>query len=430
MSTTVIVGTQWGDEGKGKITDLLSAKMDLVARYQGGNNAGHTVVLGKEKFKLHHIPSGILNPHVITVIGNGVVINLAVLLEEIKNLESRGFSTRKLKISHHAHLIMPYHILLDEAVEESLGRAKIGTTHRGIGPCYADKVSRFGIRLEDLENQNNFLKKLKISLENKNKILVQVYQKEPLQLEEIFHEYIGYFQKIEKYITDTSLLINKAIQAKKNILLEGAQGTLLDIDHGTYPYVTSSSPVAGGACTGTGIGPLSIDKIIGVVKAYTTRVGSGPFPTEEKGKIGKHLAEIGVEYGTTTGRRRRCGWLDTVLLKYAIRLNSINSLAMTKLDVLTGLEKIKICYGYEFKGKKYYEFPPSQEVFDNVTPLFEEMKGWKENISYKSEFSKLPSQTQKYIKRIEQIAGVPIELISVGAERSQNTWKKCPREGK
>lgn len=419
MPSTIIVGTQWGDEGKGKICDLLSEHMDMVVRYQGGDNAGHTVVTGEITLKLHHIPSGILYPNVTCVMGDGMVVNLQVLIQEMDNLEEMGVSTKNLVISSNAHLIMPYHLILDREGEMRLGKSMIGTTKKGIGPAYADKAARIGIRAQDLLDIKIFREKVQSALQEKNTILTRVYELEPLEAEEIVSEYAAYTERLKDHIADTSLLINQALDKGKNVLFEGAQGTLLDIDHGTYPFVTSSSSTAGGACIGAGVGPTRIDKVLGVVKAYVTRVGSGPFPTEEPGKIGEVMREVGQEYGTTTGRARRCGWLDGVILRYAIRINGVNSLAITKLDVLSQFDKIKICRGYNYQGKLYEEFPPHQTIFHKAEPVYEEFEGWKTSIADIREYEALPGQVKRYLQRMEELAGVPIEIISVGSAREQ-----------
>ncbi len=418
MPAIVIIGSQWGDEGKGRITDLLSSQVDMVVRFQGGDNAGHTVVSNGKEFKLHLIPSGILYPDVTCIIGNGVVINPEVLIGELDDLEKKGVDTSNLRISCNAHLVMPYHIVLDKAGEHRLGKSKIGTTHKGIGPVYEDKASRSGIRVQDLLDFKIFRIKLEESLKFKNAIVEKVYNMKPLDLEEIFTRYRTYAGRIGKYISDTSFLINKALDENKKVLFEGAQGTLLDIDHGTYPFVTSSSTIAGGVCIGAGIGPGRIDEVIGITKAYITRVGSGPFPTEETGNIGDYLREKGIEYGTTTGRPRRCGWMDIVILKYSVMINSIDSIAITKLDVLSGLNKIKICTGYKYQGKIYNSLPPHQTIMHKCEPVCEEFKGWNEDISEVSSFGDLPENAQYYIEKIEEMIKVPVSLISVGAERS------------
>lgn len=419
MPATILIGAQWGDEGKGKITDILAEQMDIVVRYQGGNNAGHTVVAGKHELKLHLIPSGILNKHVIPVIATGVVIDPKVLLEEIDTLNSLGVETQKLLISDSAHLIMPYHRLMDQHRELKLGKAQIGTTKRGIGPAYADKVARIGIRVQDLLDFKIFKQKLAQVLELKNEILTKVYQLKPLVLDELVAEYQAYGQRLQPYVTDTALFINNALNKGRKILFEGAQGTLLDLDHGTYPFVTSSSPVAGGACVGAGVGPKRINKVIGIVKAYVTRVGSGPFPTEQAGEIGKHMLEVGQEYGTTTGRQRRCGWFDLPLLKYALRINGLDALALTKLDVLSGISPLKICVAYKHKGKLYSEFPTNQTIFHQVEPVYEELSGWKESLSDVRSFNELPKGAQQFINFIGNAVKCPFEIISVGPKRNQ-----------
>jgi len=419
MPGIILLGTQWGDEGKGRITDLLAANMDMVIRFQGGNNAGHTVIAGNEEFRLHHIPSGILYPETLCVIGNGVVVNPGVLIEELEKLAQKKIKTDNLRISGNAHLVMPYHIILDKAGEQSLGKSRIGTTHKGIGPVYADKAYRSGIRVQDLLDLKIFRTKLEESLKLKNLIIKNVYGLEPLEMEEIFENYKGYVNIIGKYITDTSFLVNNYLDLGKLVLFEGAQGTLLDIDHGTYPFVTSSPTIAGGACTGAGVGPKKISEIIGVAKAYTTRVGSGPFPTEVNEGMGDFLRERGHEYGTTTGRPRRCGWLDIPILRYSIMLNSIDNIALTKLDVLSGLDEIKICTGYEYEGQLYQDIPPHQTIMHKCKPVYISMKGWKEDITAVKDFSALPESTKNYISEIEKLVKVPLSMISVGPERSQ-----------
>ena len=419
MPGLAIIGCQWGDEGKGRVVDLLSNKVDMVVRFQGGDNAGHTVVKGNDEFKLHLIPSGILYPEVICVIGNGVVLNPEVLIEELDDLESKGINTDNLRISSNAHLVMPYHIILDKAGEHRLGKSKIGTTHKGIGPVYADKALRMGIRTQDLKDLKIFKTKLEESLKLNNKIIKRIYGLDPLDMDEVFDKYRQYGKRISRYIIDTTSLVSEALDYNKKVMFEGAQGTMLDIDHGTYPYVTSSSTIAGGVCVGAGIGPSRLDEILGVVKAYTTRVGSGPFPTEDISKIGDYLREKGYEYGTTTGRPRRCGWLDAVILKYSIMINSIDSIALTKLDILSGLKKVKICTGYKYDGKVYDHMPCHQTVLHKCTPVYEEYQGWSEDISGIKNFEDLPRQARNYIKNIEKIAKVAVSMVSVGAERSK-----------
>jgi len=419
MPGLAIIGCQWGDEGKGRVVDLLSNKVDMVVRFQGGDNAGHTVVKGNDEFKLHLIPSGILYPEVICVIGNGVVLNPEVLIEELDDLKSKGINTDNLRISSNAHLVMPYHIILDKAGEHRLGKSKIGTTHKGIGPVYADKALRKGIRTQDLKDLKIFKTKLEESLKLNNKIIKRIYGLDPLDMDEVFDKYRQYGKRISRYIVDTTSLVSEALDNNKKVMFEGAQGTMLDIDHGTYPYVTSSSTIAGGVCVGAGIGPSRLDEILGVVKAYTTRVGSGPFPTEDISKIGDYLREKGYEYGTTTGRPRRCGWLDAVILKYSIMINSIDSIALTKLDILSGLKKVKICTGYKYDGKVYDHMPCHQTVLHKCTPVYEEYQGWSEDISGIKNFEDLPKQARNYIKNIEKIAKVAVSMVSVGAERSK-----------
>jgi adenylosuccinate synthase len=412
---TVVLGAQWGDEGKGKITDLMADRMDLVVRYAGGNNAGHTVVCGDDEFKLHLMPSGILYPHITTVIGNGVVVNPRVLLEEMDGLHERGISCGKLRISCNAHLVMPYHLAFDRLGEVSLGSAKLGTTHRGIGPAYADK----GMRMQDLLDEKIFRAKLEVSLERKNAILTRAFEQEPFDVAEILTEYMAYAERLAPHIDDTSLLIYNALEENKKVLFEGAQGALLDLDHGTYPFVTSSSPTIGGVFTGTGVGPRHIEKVVGVAKAYATRVGYGPFPTEQENEDGEAMGTRGVEFGTTTGRKRRCGWLDMVLLRYAARVNSLTGIALTKLDVLSEFDRLKVCVGYSYQGKIYHEFPPHQTIFHKCEPQYLELPGWKVDISEVTERDDLPEEALKYVEFIEQGSGVPVEIISVGPKRTQ-----------
>jgi adenylosuccinate synthase len=421
---TVILGAQWGDEGKGKITDLIADRMDLVVRFAGGNNAGHTVVCGEDEFKLHLIPSGILYPHITTVIGNGVVINPKVLIEEMDGLAGRGIPCDKLRISCNAHLVMPYHLAFDRLGELSLGSAKLGTTHRGIGPAYADKADRMGMRVQDLLDEKIFRAKLEVSLERKNAILTKAFDQEPFDVDEILKEYMGYAERLSSHIEDASLLVYNALEAGQKVLFEGAQGTFLDLDHGTYPFVTSSSPTVGGAFTGTGVGPKDIEKIIGIVKAYVTRVGYGPFPTEQENEIGETMSTKGVEFGTTTGRKRRCGWLDLVLLRYAVRVNSLTGIALTKLDVLSAFDRLKVCVGYSFQGKIYHDFPPHQTIFHKCEPEYLELAGWQTDISGITERDDLPAEARRYVEFIEQAAGIPAEIISVGPKRTQTILTK------
>jgi adenylosuccinate synthase len=417
MPATVILGAQWGDEGKGKITDLTSESADMVIRYQGGNNAGHTIVVEGERFALSLIPSGVLYPQVTPVIGNGCVIDPVVLLAEMDMLRERGIDPSRLRISGNAHLIMPYHRKLDMVMERYLGRQQIGTTKRGIGPAYMDKYSRFGIRVQDLFDPKIFREKLDIALKDKNRHLTKVYNQLPLDADEIATEYLGLADQLQDHVTDTSLLVWEAIQAGKNVLFEGAQGTLLDIDHGTYPFVTSSNPTAGGAATGVGIGPRDIDRVIGVVKAYISRVGTGPFPTELHDEIGEKMVQIGGEFGTVTGRRRRCGWLDAVALRYAVRVNGLTEIALTKLDVLSAFDTLKIATAYDSLGERHTEFPRQQRVLYNCVPAYEELEGWGTDITAARTFADLPAAAQRYVERIEELAGVPINTVSVGPGR-------------
>ncbi|CAB4579296.1 unannotated protein [freshwater metagenome] len=421
MPAIVLLGAQWGDEGKGKATDLLGHRVQYVVRYQGGNNAGHTVVIptknGPEKFALHLLPSGILTPEVIPVIGNGVVIDPAVLLNEIKGLNERGIDTSKLKISADAHIITSYHVMLDKTIERFLGKSKIGTTGRGIGPAYGDKVSRVGIRVQDLYDESILRKKVEGSLASKNQTLVKVYNRRAVDVNQIVEELLSYADKLKPYLANTSLLLHEALQRGENVLLEGGQGTLLDVDHGTYPFVTSSNPTAGGAATGSGIGPTKITRVIGIVKAYTTRVGEGPFPTELLDENGERLRQIGGEVGTTTGRPRRCGWYDAVVARYATRVNGLTDFFLTKLDVLSGFKEIPVCVAYEIDGKRYEEMPMTQTQFHHAKPIYEMMPGWDEDISGARKFEDLPNNAQKYVEFLEKISGAPMSAIGVGQHR-------------
>jgi len=419
MPAIVLLGAQWGDEGKGKATDILGDRVDYVVRYQGGNNAGHTVVIGDQKYALHLLPSGILSPNVVPVIGNGVVIDPAVLLEEIKGLNDRGIDTSKLVISSNAHLITPYHRTIDKVSERFLGKAKIGTTGRGIGPAYADKISRIGIRVQDLFDESILEKKIEGALRDKNQVLTKVFNRKDMQAQEILDEYRGYAEILRPYMADTALLLNNALEEGKTVLLEGSQGTLLDVDHGTYPFVTSSNPTAGGACTGSGIGPTKIERVIGIVKAYTTRVGSGPFPTELENEDGEKLRTIGHEYGTTTGRNRRCGWYDAPIARFAVRINGHTDFFLTKLDVLTGWEKIPVCVAYEIDGKRVEEVPSSQTDFHHAIPIYEYLPGWSEDISKARDIADLPKNARDYIAFLEEISGAPMSAIGVGPGRDE-----------
>jgi adenylosuccinate synthase len=423
MPCRIIVGAQWGDEGKGKIVDFLSEGADVVARYQGGPNAGHTVVIDGDQIILHLIPCGILRPNTVCVIGNGVVIDPTTLTEEIRFLESKGIKVSgRLKISHRAHLIMPYHRMLDQVRESAEAGERIGTTGRGIGPAYTDKYQRTGIRIVDLLDRDILRRKLVANIEEKNNILQRIYDSSTLDEEKIINDYIEFDKQVDEYITDISVFINNAIDDGKNVLLEGAQGTLLDVDFGTYPFVTSSNPIAGGACSGLGIGPMKVDEVIGIIKAYTTRVGSGPFPTEFTGDFGDHVRELGAEYGATTGRPRRCGWFDAVIARYSTRLNGFTSLAVTKLDVLDTLEEIKICTGYEYKGKMIHEFPAESWIQNEAEPVYETHPGWMASTGDARKFSDLPIQAQNYLNRISELADVPIKIVSVGTDRKQTIF--------
>ena len=419
MPALVLLGAQWGDEGKGKATDLLGDRVDYVVRYQGGNNAGHTVVIGDQKYALHLLPSGILSSNCVPVIGNGVVIDPAVLLEEIKGLNERGIDTSKLTISLNAHLITPYHRTIDKVSERFLGKSKIGTTGRGIGPAYADKINRIGIRVQDLFDPSILRQKLEAALKDKNQVLVKVFNRNNINVDDVLAEYLNYAEILKPYVADTALILNKALEAGKTVLLEGSQGTLLDVDHGTYPYVTSSNPTSGGACTGSGIGPTKIDRVIGILKAYTTRVGSGPFPTELFDEDGEALRRIGGEVGVTTGRNRRCGWFDAPIARYATRVNGLTDFFLTKLDVLTGWEKIPVCVAYEIDGKRIEEVPASQSDFHHAKPIYEYLDGWTEDISNCKKFEELPVNAQKYVKYLEEISGAPMSAIGVGPGRDQ-----------
>lgn len=420
MPVVIVVGAQWGDEGKGKIVDYLTRKATMVARYQGGHNAGHTVVIKDKKYVLHLIPSGILHKGTTCIIGNGVVVEPAALIGEIEGLREQGITVNEnLLLSKNAHLIMPYHIALDKASEVSRGKKSIGTTGRGIGPAYVDKMARSGIRVGELLTPELFMEKLEVNVRQANILLKNLYNHKGFSAKKIFTEYMGYAKKLARHVADTDLIINRAIAAKKNVLLEGAQGTLLDIDHGTYPFVTSSSAVAGGACTGLGIGPTKISKAIGIVKAYTTRVGSGPFPTELNDSTGELIREKGGEFGATTGRPRRCGWLDTVILRHSAMINGLTGIAITKLDILDGFKTLKICTGYRYKGKLIKEMPKELGIFDKCIPVYEEMEGWKESTLGVKKFSGLPRQARAYIRRIEELVGVRADVISTGQKRDE-----------
>jgi len=419
MPATIVLGAQWGDEGKGKVTDVFAESADLVVRYQGGNNAGHTIVIGAEKFALSLIPSGVMYPACTPVIASGCVIDPKVLLDEIAMLTSRGVDPSRLRISSNAHLIMPYHRKLDAVMERYLGRQMIGTTKKGIGPAYADKYARQGIRVQDLFDPKIFRDKLDVALAEKNKLLTRVYNQLPMDAEAIATEYLAYADSLLSHVTDTSLLIWQTIEEDGQVLFEGAQGTLLDIDHGTYPFVTSSNPTAGGAMTGTGIGPRAIDQVVGVAKAYISRVGTGPFPTELFDEVGETMVTVGGEFGTVTGRRRRCGWLDLVALRYSARVNSLTDLFLTKLDVLSEFDTLQVGVAYSSLGETHTEMPRQQRVLYNCAPVFEELSGWRSDITGIRRFSDLPGPARRYIEFIEKTVGVPIGWVSVGPERSQ-----------
>ena len=428
MASVVIVGSQWGDEGKGKMTDYLSQEAVVVVRSQGGNNAGHSIVFEGKKFALRLVPSGIFGAKKLSVIGNGVVVNPKALLEEIHYLEDNGVDVSGLRISNRAHVTMPYHILLDKCEEKAKGDQKVGTTQKGIGPTYMDKVARIGIRMCDLLERDTFEKKLRENLDLKNALFTKIYGVEPLKFDDIFDEYYQYGQELKKYVTDTSLLINDEMDADKKVLFEGAQGTMLDIDDGTYPYVTSSNPAAGGASTGAGVGPNRIDRVVGICKAYTTRVGEGPFPTELTDEIGDHIRETGHEYGVVTGRPRRVGWLDAVALRHAHRVDGLNYLSLNLLDVLSGLKTIKIARAYELDGKEINYYPASLEELDRCKPVYDELPGWDEDITNVTKFDDLPENAKNYLKRIEELTDTPLATVSVGPDREQtmilhDPWK-------
>jgi adenylosuccinate synthase len=419
MPAIVLVGAQWGDEGKGKATDLLGGRVDFVVRYQGGNNAGHTVVVGDESYALHMLPSGVLSPGVIPVIGNGVVIDPQVLLGEIEGLTQRGVSCDRLLISANAHLIMPHHRALDKVTERYLGRARIGTTGRGIGPAYGDKVARTGVRVQDLFDPGILEQKLTLVLQEKNQVLTKVYNRRGIDAATVAAEYLGYGEQMRRYVADTALVLNRALDEDRTVLLEGAQATQLDVDHGTYPFVTSSSPTAGGACAGSGIGPTRITKVIGIVKAYTTRVGAGPFPTELGDEQGEWLRRTGGEYGVTTGRPRRTGWFDAVIARYATRVNGITDYFLTKLDVLSGLPKVPVCVAYDVKGTRHDEIPMTQTEFHHAVPVYEYLDGWEEDLSGVRDFAGLPRNAQAYVRALEEIIGAPVAGIGTGPRRDQ-----------
>lgn len=425
MSGLVVVGSQWGDEGKGKMTDYLTGQADMVVRYQGGNNAGHTVIIGENTYKLHLIPSGIFDTEKLAIIGNGVVVNPKALLDEIAYLKERNISVENLRISDRAHIIMPYHMKLDELKEAKRGASKIGTTHKGIGPCYIDKVERSGIRMCDYYTPALFEEKLRANIKAKNELIVNVYKAEALDEDQIVKEYMGYMEEIKPFIMETSILIDNASKAGKKILFEGAQGTFLDIDYGTYPYVTSSHPISSGVAIGAGVNPFALNKVVGIIKAYTTRVGKGPFPTELLDETGEMLREKGHEFGVTTGRARRCGWLDIVMMKYSHRVNGFTSFALTKLDTLGGFDPIKICVGYEKDGEQIDNFPASLAQLAEYKPVYIEMPGWTdEEMEGVETYEALPQNAKDYIEKIEELTEVPVDIVSVGPKRSETIIRK------
>ena len=428
MPASVLVGTQWGDEGKGKITDLISGDFDVVCRYGGGANAGHSVVANGHNLALHQIPSGIVHEDVLSIIGNGCIVDPVVILEELEHLKGEGLSCKGLRISGNAHIVMPWHKVLDGAHEQKLGKNNIGTTKRGIGPCYMDKMNRTGIRMQDMLDDDTFREKVEASLAYQNPILEKVYELPTYDVDVVCEEFLGYAEQLRPYIIESGKLLNEELTEGKKVLFEGAQATMLDIDHGTYPFVTSSNCTAGGAVTGSGVGPTNIDRVLGIAKAYLTRVGSGPFPTElnlDEG-VGKFLLETGHEYGVTTGRKRRCGWYDAVVVKYAAQVNGLTDLAITKLDVLTGLDTIKVCTAYECDGVEYTTVPEHRSVFDHAKPKYVEVPGWKEDITSCRSFDELPKAAQDYIELIEKLSGVKVSFVAVGPDREQTInrfWK-------
>ena len=419
MPATVIVGLQWGDEGKGKTTDFLAEQVDYVVRYQGGDNAGHTIVLGDEVFKLHLVPSGVLYPHIVPIIANGVVVNPATLLTELGMLAERRVDVSRVRVSRNAHVILPYHVALDGAMEARLASAAVGTTHRGIGPAYADRAWRTGIRMEDLLDEATLRSKLERVLPDRNVILREAYGAETFDLDDLVARGAEWGDRLRDRIVDTTDLIQQALGRGEYILFEGAQGTLLDLDHGSYPYVTSSNPIAGGACTGGGIGPLQVDEVIGVAKAYSTRVGAGPFPTELKDEVGEGIATRGREVGTTTGRRRRVGWFDALTVRFAVEINSVSSIMLNKLDILSGLDEVRICVAYDIEGERVVRWPASADALGRARPVYETLPGWPESIHDARSLADLPDAARRYLARLEELARVPIHLVSVGPERTQ-----------
>ena len=419
MPALVIIGAQWGDEGKGKATDLIAEKIDYVVKFNGGNNAGHTVVIGNEKYALHLLPSGILTPGVIPVIANGVVIDLGVLFEEIDALEARGIDTSKLRVSANAHIITPYNVTVDKVSERFLGKRAIGTTGRGIGPTYADKINRVGVRVQDLFDESILRQKIEGALVQKNNLLSKVYNRAAIRVDDVVAELLSFADRLRPMVADTALELHEALRAGKTVLFEGGQATMLDVDHGTYPFVTSSNSTAGGASTGSGIGPREFERVIGIVKAYATRVGAGPFPTELFDSNGEYLRETGFEFGTTTGRPRRCGWYDAPVARYSARINGVTDFVLTKLDVLTGIKEIPVCVAYDVNGKRFDEMPVSQTDYHHAKPIYENFAGWSEDISGARKFEDLPKNAQDYILALEKISGARISAIGVGPERDQ-----------
>ncbi|WP_193608554.1 adenylosuccinate synthase [Nocardioides lijunqiniae] len=419
MPAIAIIGAQWGDEGKGKATDLLGSRVDHVVKFNGGNNAGHTVVIGDEKYALHLLPSGILSPNCTPVIGNGVVVDIEVLFEELDALTARGVDVSKLKVSANAHVIASYNRSLDKVTERFLGSRRLGTTGRGIGPTYADKMNRIGIRVQDIFDENILRQKVEGALELKGQILAKIYNRRAPEVDAIVEELLEYVERLRPMVCDTGLLLNQALDRGETVLLEGGQATLLDVDHGTYPFVTSSSATSGGACTGSGIPPSRLDRVVGIVKAYTTRVGEGPFPTELFDDFGAHLSKVGAEFGVTTGRPRRCGWYDSVIARYAARVNGVTDFVLTKLDVLTGLEKVPVCVAYDVNGVRHDEMPVNQSDFHHAVPIYEELPGWWEDISHVRTFEELPANAQAYVKAVEAMSGSRISVIGVGPKRDQ-----------
>ncbi|MDQ0187908.1 adenylosuccinate synthase [Cytobacillus kochii] len=426
MSSVVVVGTQWGDEGKGKITDFLSENAEVIARYQGGNNAGHTIKFNGETYKLHLIPSGIFYSNKICVIGNGMVVDPKALVQELAYLHEKGVTTDNLRISNRAHVILPYHLKLDEVEENSKGDNKIGTTKKGIGPAYMDKAARVGIRIADLLDKEVFEEKLARNLADKNRLLERIYETEGFKIEDILDEYYEYGQQVKKYVCDTSVVLNDSLDDGRRVLFEGAQGVMLDIDQGTYPFVTSSNPVAGGVAIGSGVGPTKIKHVVGVSKAYTTRVGDGPFPTELNNEIGDQIREVGREYGTTTGRPRRVGWFDSVVVRHARRVSGITDLSLNSIDVLTGIDTLKICTAYSYKGEIIEEFPASLKVLADCEPVYEELPGWTEDITACKSLDELPANARHYLERVSQLTGIPLSVFSVGPDRTQTNVVLSP----